>query len=74
MPSGGTELFEDLNRLSGGDLVICFGFQKLPREDSVLLSPCQAESAAKAFWSQRGVYAAENLQGQYQPAQLPGRT
>ena len=58
MPSGGTELFEDLNRLSGGDLVICFGFQKLPREDSVLLSHARQIGCKSILFSSR-VYAAE---------------
>ena len=58
MPSGGTELFEDLNRLSDRDLVICFGFQKLPREDSVLLSHARQIGCKSILFSSR-VYAAE---------------
>ena len=58
MPSGGTELFEDLTRLSDKDLVICFGFQKLPREDSVLLSHARRTGCKSILFSSR-VYAAE---------------
>ena len=58
MPSGGTELFEDLNRLCEGDLVVCFGFQKLPREDSVLLSHACGAGCKSILFSSR-VYAAE---------------
>ena len=61
MPSGGTELFEDLNRLSDRDLVICFGFQKLPREDSVLLSHARQIGCKSILFSSR-VYAAETSQ------------
>lgn len=37
LPSGSSELFEYMNLLTPKDLVILFGFQKTPREASVLL-------------------------------------
>ena len=58
MPSGGTELFEDINRLRPDDLVICFGFQKLPREDSVLLS-CASQNGCRSILFCSRIYAAE---------------
>ena len=61
MPSGGTELFEDISRLQAEDLVICFGFQKLPREDRVLLS-CASQPAARSILFCSRVYAAETSQ------------
>lgn len=37
LPSGGSELFEDLVHAESGDALITFGFQKLPAESKVLL-------------------------------------
>ena len=61
MPSGGTELFEDISRLQAEDLVICFGFQKLPREDRVLLS-CASQAGCRSILFCSRVYAAETSQ------------
>ena len=37
LPAGSSELFETMNFITGRDLLILFGFQKLPRECRVLL-------------------------------------
>ncbi|MDF2594768.1 MAG: hypothetical protein K0R69_1109 [Clostridia bacterium] len=41
IPTGGSEIFESLANLSTKDLVIVFGFQKMPMEARVILDYCK---------------------------------
>lgn len=60
LPSGGTELFEDLVHIPKDSLVIVFGFQKLPREVKVLLTHGKQAGYHTILFSSR-FYTEEDL-------------
>lgn len=41
LPSSGSEIFEKMASITKNDIVICFGFQRCPNEDQVLLTHCR---------------------------------
>ena len=59
LPSGGSEIFETMATITKNDIVICFGFQRCPKEDQVLLTHCKKigcptvlfTSSLHAFWT-----------------------
>ena len=53
MPSGGSELFEDLVHAKAGDALITFGFQKLPAEAKILLKQGQAAGCRTILFCSR---------------------
>lgn len=56
LPSGGSELFEDLVHAQAGDVIITFGFQKLPAESKILLAHGQDAGCRTILFCSR-IYA-----------------
>ena len=51
VPSGGSELFEELSQAKQGDAVLTFGFQKLPRESRILLKEGKAAGCSTILFT-----------------------
>lgn len=62
LPSGGSELFEGLNNISKNDIVVTFGFQKLPKEVQVILK-YREESGYKAILFGSRIYTDSKTSG-----------
>lgn len=60
LPSGGSEIFEQLVNITADDLVIVFGFQKTPREAAVLLNHKKEAGYGTILITSR-LYQEENL-------------
>lgn len=62
LPSGGSELFEGLNNITKDDIVVTFGFQKLPKEVQVILKFRQ-EAGYKTILFGSRIYSDCNTSG-----------